>query len=173
MLANAAVANLSGVNTGNQTITLTGDVTGTGTSSFVATLKNTGTAGTYSSVTTDAQGRVTSGSNTTALSQGKVDSYTLVTSSTTAGQILASLSATTFRTVKALIQVVSGTSYHATELLVIHDDTTASIMETGFIFTDVSLASFDVVITGGNIQIVTTPTNAASTYKAVITAINA
>lgn len=38
MLANAAVANLSGTNTGNQTITLTGDVTGSGTGSFAATV---------------------------------------------------------------------------------------------------------------------------------------
>lgn len=38
MLANAAVANLSGTNTGDQTITLTGDVTGTGTGSFAATI---------------------------------------------------------------------------------------------------------------------------------------
>ena len=38
MLANTAVANLSGVNTGDQTITLTGDVTGSGTGSFATTL---------------------------------------------------------------------------------------------------------------------------------------
>lgn len=99
MLANGAVANLSGTNTGDetlatiktklgittlsgsntgdQTITLTGDVTGTGTGSFVTTLKNTGTAGTYRSVTTDAQGRVTAGTNPTTLSEyGITDAYT-------------------------------------------------------------------------------------------------
>lgn len=47
--------------TGNQTITLSGDVTGSGATAITSTLKNTGTAGTYSSVTTDAQGRVTTG----------------------------------------------------------------------------------------------------------------
>lgn len=99
MLANGAVANLSGTNTGDetlatiktklgittlsgsntgdQTITLTGDVTGTGTGSFVTTLKNTGTVGTYRSVTTDAQGRVTAGTNPTTLSgYGITDAYT-------------------------------------------------------------------------------------------------
>ena len=40
MLANAAVANLSGTNTGDQTITLSGDVTGSGTGSFNATIAN-------------------------------------------------------------------------------------------------------------------------------------
>ncbi|MDQ3158511.1 MAG: hypothetical protein M3P98_00005, partial [bacterium] len=38
MLTNGAVANLSGTNTGDQTITLTGDVTGTGTGSFATTI---------------------------------------------------------------------------------------------------------------------------------------
>ena len=62
MLANAAVANLSGTNTGDQTITLTGDVTGSGTGSFTTTLSNSGvTAGTYSKLTVDAKGRVTAG----------------------------------------------------------------------------------------------------------------
>jgi hypothetical protein len=36
----AAVTNLSGTNTGDQTITLTGDVTGSGTSTFAATIAN-------------------------------------------------------------------------------------------------------------------------------------
>lgn len=70
MLANAAVANLSGTNTGNQTITLTGDVTGSGTGSFAATLANSGvTATTYGDAShipqlaIDAKGRITLASN--------------------------------------------------------------------------------------------------------------
>ena len=89
MLANAAVANLSGTNTGDetaatiktklgivtlsgsntgdQTITLTGDATGTGTGSFAVTLAASGvTAGTVNNsatavtpITVDAKGRVT------------------------------------------------------------------------------------------------------------------
>jgi hypothetical protein len=38
MLANSAVANLSGTNTGDQTITLTGHITGSGTGSFATSL---------------------------------------------------------------------------------------------------------------------------------------
>ncbi|MCB8994768.1 MAG: hypothetical protein H6538_04090 [Bacteroidales bacterium] len=67
-----SATNLSGTNTGDQTITLTGDVTGTGTGSFATTLANSGvTASTYGSATTvpvfavDAKGRVTSVTNTT------------------------------------------------------------------------------------------------------------
>jgi phage-related tail fiber protein len=55
--------------TGNQTITFTGDVAGSGATSVVLTLANSGvTAGTYRSVTVDAKGRVTAGSNPTTLS---------------------------------------------------------------------------------------------------------
>ena len=71
------LVNTSGTNTGDQTITLTGDVTGSGTGSFSTTLKNTGTAGTYKSVTTDSQGRVTSGTNPTTIAGfGITDVYT-------------------------------------------------------------------------------------------------
>ena len=64
-------ATVSGSNTGDQTITLTGDVSGSGTGSFATTLANSGvTANTYGSATTvpvlavDAKGRVTSVTNT-------------------------------------------------------------------------------------------------------------
>lgn len=66
---NIAATNLSGTNTGDQTITLTGDITGSGTGSFATTLASVGTAGTYTKVTTDAKGRVTSG---TTLSAGDI-----------------------------------------------------------------------------------------------------
>lgn len=71
------LANTSGTNTGDQIITLTGDISGSGTDSFIVTLKDTGTAGTYRSVTTDAQGRVISGTNpTTVTDYGLTDVYT-------------------------------------------------------------------------------------------------
>ena len=62
--------------TTNFGITLTGDITGTGTTSIATTLKNTGAAGTYGdathipSVTTDAQGRITAVSTYTFTSSG-------------------------------------------------------------------------------------------------------
>ena len=66
--------------TGNQTISLTGDATGSGTTSIAVTLANSGvTAGTYRSVTVDAKGRVTAGTNPTTISgYGITDFYAQV-----------------------------------------------------------------------------------------------
>jgi hypothetical protein len=56
------LTNGPGYITANQTITLTGDVTGSGSSSIAATLSNSGiTAGTYTKLTVDAKGRATVG----------------------------------------------------------------------------------------------------------------
>lgn len=52
--------------TGNQSITVSGDATGSGTTSIALTLANAGTAGTYTKVTTDSKGRVTSGTTLSA-----------------------------------------------------------------------------------------------------------
>lgn len=52
--------------TGNQTITLSGDVSGSGSTAITVTLANVGTAGTYTKVTTDAKGRVTAGTTLSA-----------------------------------------------------------------------------------------------------------
>ena len=52
--------------TGNQTISLSGDATGSGATAITVTLASVGTAGTYTKVTTDAKGRVTAGSTLVA-----------------------------------------------------------------------------------------------------------
>ena len=67
----APVTALSGTNTGDQTITLTGDVTGSGTGSFAATLANTavsassyGSATQVGTFTVDSKGRLTAAAST-------------------------------------------------------------------------------------------------------------
>lgn len=62
--------------TGNQSITLSGDASGSGTTAISVTLASVGTSGTYTKVTTDAKGRVTSG---TTLSSGDIPSLGNIT----------------------------------------------------------------------------------------------
>ena len=52
--------------TGNESITLSGDASGTGATAITVTLASVGTAGTYTKVTTDAKGRVTAGTTLAA-----------------------------------------------------------------------------------------------------------
>lgn len=66
--------------TGNQSISLSGDASGTGTTAITVTLADVGTSGTYTKVTTDAKGRVTSGTTLAAsdiptLSASKISDF--------------------------------------------------------------------------------------------------
>lgn len=92
------------------------------------------------------------------------DTSTLTTTATTANQVADTYSATGFRTAKYLIQITSSTSYHATEMLVIHDGTTVSLVRYADIMTGASLATIDADISAGSVRILVTPTNAATTF---------
>jgi hypothetical protein len=71
--ASTAFVKAQGYLTGNQSITFSGDASGSGTTSVTLTLASVGTAGTYTKVTTDAKGRVTSG---TTLSTSDIPTLT-------------------------------------------------------------------------------------------------
>jgi hypothetical protein len=123
--------NLTGTNTGDQLITLTGDVTGSGTGTFVTSLSSTGvTAGTYGNnttipqVTVDAKGRITGVTNIpiSGLGLGTVTSVsatgtqgvtTLVTNGTTTPNITIGLGNITPTTVSA-IGTVTGSNLSGT-----------------------------------------------------------
>lgn len=97
---------------------------------------------------------------------GTIKASTLTTSATTANQVLDSNAIANFRSALYQIQIVSGTSYHTTQVSVIHDGTTAYIAEYGTVAT-AEIATFDADISGGNLRLLTTPTNAVTTYKVI------
>ena len=91
---------------------------------------------------------------------------TLTTSTTTANQVAMLYSSTTYRTSKVLLQITSGTSYQSSELLVTHDGTNTYMTQYADIYTaGSSLGTFDSNISGGYLQLLFTPVNAATTVK--------
>ena len=72
---------------------------------------------------------------------------------------------TSYRTAKYLIQMSSTVSYHVIELLLIHNGTTVYLSQYGEIFSNLSLGNFDATISGGNVNILYKPTNAATILR--------
>ena len=97
----------------------------------------------------------------------------LVTSTTALNQVVVSVAAATYRSVKYQVQVVSGSDYHVTELFAVHDGSVTYVTEYAVLFSNASLASFAVDVNGGNLRLLVTPTNAVTTIKVAYTAVTA
>ena len=88
----------------------------------------------------------------------QIDTAEVSTSSTTQ-TVIAQSNATIFRSCRYTVQITNSTdsTYHTTELLLVHDGTTANITEFGTIFTGAALeATFDADINSGNIRLLAT-----------------
>lgn len=91
--------------TSNQSITFSGDVSGSGTTSVSLTLTNSGvTAGTYNNVTVDAKGRVTAGTITNYLTANQ----TITLSGDISGSGSTSISATIANNSVTAAKIASG-----------------------------------------------------------------
>lgn len=89
------------------------------------------------------------------------------TTTTTSQTSIFSFDKSVFRTAKLVISITDadGSNYHSTEMLVIHDGTTAYKTEYGSIFTS-QLATFAVDVSGANVRILATPVSTNSiTFK--------
>ncbi len=98
-------------------------------------------------------------SGKTHIGHAVIDDYAVNTSATSAAQV-DTFAAATFRTARYTIQITNTTdsTYHVTELLLIHDGTTPSITEYGTIYTgSASEATFDADIVSGNVRLLATP----------------
>lgn len=101
-----------------------------------------------------------------AEASGGLDETTATTTSTTQTAI-ASYSATTYGSAKLIVSVKRGTDRQMSELLIVHDGTTASSTEYAQIYTSGSLATFEVDISGGNVRLLATASSATSTNYTV------
>ena len=96
---------------------------------------------------------------------------TATLSTTTETAVHSGLSTTAYRSVEYTIQVTEGTNYHSTKILAVHDGTTAYHSEYGTVYTNSSVATFDVDLNGGNIRLLATGSTSNSTvYKIYFTA---
>jgi hypothetical protein len=95
-----------------------------------------------------------------------ITSLTATTSATTADQVLATFDATLYRSMKLSVQAVSGTNYHLTKLMALHNGATAQHTEFGTVVLGSACASYSVDYSGSTVRLLATPTSAtATTYK--------
>ena len=86
-------------------------------------------------------------------------------SATTANQVADTFPAQSYRTAKYLVQMTSGSDFHATEVLLIHDGTTVYMTEFGTIFSNASLGTIDGDINSGSVRLLVTPANVSTQVK--------
>ncbi len=112
----------------NQTITVSGDASGSGTTAITLTLANSGvTAGTYQAVTVDAKGRVTAGSNPTTVSgYGITDFYSQVISGFVVGANTAITNTDTLETAIEKLQGQVNARISANQSITLSGDATGS-----------------------------------------------
>ena len=101
-------------------------------------------------------------------SDSRLNSKSQTTSATTEVAILTFAHAS-YAAAEVLITVTAASERHVTKLLITHDGVTAVATEYGVIFTDAELASFDVAISGSNLELRTTPASVGSTTFKIVT----
>ena len=94
---------------------------------------------------------------------------TSVSTSATTATNISSFSASTFRSAKYLVQVTNNTdsTYHTTEILIIHDGTDTYMTEYGSMFTGAAAeATFTSDISSGSVRLLANPASSDSmTFK--------
>jgi len=89
------------------------------------------------------------------------------TSSNTDLQVITSINSSTSNTFVFHVKSYSGTDSHLTSLNVIVEGSTAYLTEYGDVRTGSALSTYDVNISGANVELQATPTNAVTDYTVV------
>ena len=101
--------------------------------------------------------------NTSPKAKLQVEEYGIDTTETstsaTTQTVIHTMSASDFRSARFTIQVTNSTdsTYHTTEILMVHDDTNANITEFGKVYTANEEATFDADVSAGNVRLFATP----------------
>jgi hypothetical protein len=87
-----------------------------------------------------------------------------ITTTTTSTQVLGTFDPASSKLVKILLLITHGTYHQGTELLIVHNGTTVSLVSYADVTTDTNLANFDAVIVGGVLELLVTPININTTF---------
>ena len=145
-VGNAAV--LGSFTSANLSTALT-DETGSGSAVFATSpTLVTPVLGAATATSVTVSGAITANSYNVGTAVGI--STTITTVATTAVTTIDSFATATFRSTRAQVQITQSTNYQASDVLIIHDGTTASIVEYGSIATNDYLGTFSASVSGGN-----------------------
>ena len=139
-------------------------------------IADNGQIGTNTRLTIDNTGRIGIGVDPgTQLAKLQVEEYgidTTTTSTSATTQVaIHTFPIANFRSARFTIQITNSTdsTYHTTELLALHDGTTANITEFGTIFTGAAIeATFDCDVNSGNFRLLATPASTDSMVFKVV-----
>lgn len=96
-----------------------------------------------------------------------VGQQTSANTTTTANTVVDTFDKSVYRTAKYLVQIKANSQYHATEVLVMHDNTTAYLTEYATIFSNNDLGNVYANVNGANVELIVSPLYANSTINTV------
>lgn len=123
--------------------------------------------GAASATSLTASGAVTA--NTYNVGSDAGISTTRTTVATTAATAIETFATTTYRSAKIQVQITQGTNYQASDVLVIHNGSTANLIEYGSVATNNYLGDFTADISGGNVRLLVSMGSATSATVKVLT----
>ena len=89
------------------------------------------------------------------------------------GQVIHSLDASIFRSVKYMVQITHGTDYQVQEILLLHDTVDTYLTQYAQLLSgnDLILATYDADLNSGNMRLLVSPTYTNTTFKIYGTAV--
>lgn len=102
---------------------------------------------------------------TIVLNDVTISSSNTTTTTNSANQILDLVSTTSYRSVKYLIQVTSGSDYQTSEIMMLHNGSDAFISEYGLVYTGSLLMDYYADVSGGNARLLMSPINNINTIN--------